>query len=68
MSHDNPGPPPSWEVSVRADPLKNDRKMERNVNRIKRWALLSAAGALALLLGNRAQGAVTLDHASLTSR
>jgi hypothetical protein len=48
--------------------LKNDRKSERNVNRFKRWALLSAAGALALFLGSRAQEAVALDHDILASR
>ena len=45
-------------------PGKSDRKTERNVKKLKRWILLSVAGALAVLLGNRLEDAVVLDRDS----
>lgn len=36
--------------------------------KFKRWALLSFAGALAVLIGSRAQEAVVLDHDNLSRR
>lgn len=53
---------------MRVDPPEDDRKSERNVNKIKRWALLSAAGVIAIFLGARAQEAVVLDHDTLARR
>lgn len=40
---------------------RNSRKSERDVKKFRRWALLSVAGALAVLVGGRAQEAVALD-------
>jgi len=48
--------------SVRRTPEKSNRKPERNVKKLKRWILLSAAGALAVLIGSRLEEAVALDY------
>lgn len=46
---------------------KRDRKTERNVKKLKSWILLSVAGALAVLIGNRLEEAVALDPDSTGS-
>lgn len=51
--------------SVRRTPEKSNRKPERNVKKLKRWILLSAAGALAVLIGSRLEEAVALDYDSM---
>lgn len=66
-AHDAPGPCVSG-VLFRLDPSgKCDRKTERNVKKLKSWILLSVAGALAVLIGNRLEEAVVLDPDSTGS-
>jgi hypothetical protein len=61
-ARDAPSPCASG-VLFRSNPLgKRDRKTERNVKKLKSWILLSVAGVLAVLVGNRLEEAVVLDH------
>ena len=55
-------------ISERSIPAKRDRKSERNVKKVKRWILLSVAGALAVLIGSRLEEAVVLDHDNMAPR
>jgi hypothetical protein len=61
-AHDAPSLRASGVLFGSDPPGKRDRKTERNVKKLKSWVLLSVAGVLAVLIGNRLEEAVVLDR------